>query len=235
MEIFGADWSRVSTRFEELRSNHWGEEYLTPAEIWNHLTSESRSAIRYSHTYWFHATRTFDPNVFRQGILPLQAVLDSIWDSLAALVNGRISAEQWNGFRAQIERGKFGMIPGQHEVKFDLEKGGPFGFLVLDRVFVDDHFLHMPEIVEAICEQYERCFPEALGSLFLQKTTPCIVKFRTDNFKPVYLIKALNYLWEQEHGLIPSFDSHACHNGEGIAVAPSQVVKIMYSITSVRF
>jgi hypothetical protein len=57
-------------------------------------------AVRFDAVCAFHGTRTLDPNGFlRDGVLPLGAMLDRLWDDLYGIAGGQVTATDWRAVR----------------------------------------------------------------------------------------------------------------------------------------
>ena len=91
------------------------------------------SGAFFSGVHWFHGARTLDRDRYRRdGLLPLPAMLDSLWDSLFELVREDVTRHDWNCLRSTIEGGGGGTWAADYRCKVDRAVGqpGPFGELV---------------------------------------------------------------------------------------------------------
>lgn len=141
--------------------------------------------VHFDGAYYFHGTRVLDPHAFlRDGIRPLGAMLDRLWDDLYGLCDEHVTPAQWQELRRDLE----GSTPTPlHEeqgarlyrLKFD-KPGlhGPYASLVRDLVVtpISGHhdYLKIPEIIEDIAG----CLGLGLQARFEAQAASCVVKFR---------------------------------------------------------
>ena len=157
--------------------------------------------LRFDGVYLFHGTRVMCPEAFlRDGILPLNAMLDQIWTSLHQLCAEQVPLQQWQALRQRLETGA--LAPGdnrqwagqyRHKVTQPVEQG-PFASVVRDLVIrpARNHhdYLGIPEIVREIA----RCVGLNLQARFKASSTSCIVKFRHNYVDEGTIAAALTYL-----------------------------------------
>ena len=165
--------------------------------------------LEYDLVYWFHLTRTFDPNEFKDGILPLGEAIDKIWDSLFTLVDGKITLDEWLNYRNNLENGNLGIdIESnqgfQYRTKIiDKFHWGPYGFLIKDHVLRDthtsNHYFNHPEIILHICYPFKRLHGYDLLDMYKKNSNPGIVKFQSHLTDSEYLGDALFYLYNLIH------------------------------------
>lgn len=133
---------------------------------------------------FFHGSRVVDPTVFsREGILPLNEVLERIWSSLFELVRERIDPGDWAAFRRSVEGDGGGNDGWLYRLKTaDAMHYGPQAQLVRE-VFLDasgtgsHDYLGCPEIVQDIARCFHAWHGIDLESLFRAGSIPVIVKF----------------------------------------------------------
>jgi len=203
---------------------HTGDELMVEM-----INTTFKRNIHIDVTYWFHLTRTFPSNKFEQGILPLNEGIDSIWTSLFDLVKRCFSGENWDKFRALFES-KWGKIPGDI-YKFRLnEGGGPYAVLIKEVAFKTEFhaFLEGPEFVENICSAFKEIHGYDLLKIYREHTKPCIVKFKEDGGKPIYVGAALMYLYSSLHGRKITTSSNSCFVGKGIKVPYENILKVEF-------
>jgi len=177
-------------------------EYLL-SEIVKRTSLESLS---FDCIHWFHLTRTVDDNDFKDGILPLGQCIDSIWDFLYALLDGKLSKQEWDDFRANQITSKKNHYSYLYCLKTcDSTHWGPYALLIRDTAFKPDElhnhdYFRVPEIVEDICIVLQERHGVDLLPVFAEKTRPCIVKFVDDNAKSYCLEAALYHLYHVRKG-----------------------------------
>lgn len=229
--------SRLESLFDDLDlDSFYRENPHYPIWADDHLFSEVTKICDptrpYDQTCWFHLTRTIEKNDFKDGILPLNRQIDSIWDFLYSLVEGKFSRRKWNEFRKNL-------LVGQSHDAFlykmktgDSMHWGPFAILVRDIAFraeeVSNHdYLRAPEIVEDICNCFSDLLDFNLLDAFMRKTKPCIVKFigppRDDCLRA-----ALFYLHNVRWNAGFSQDSNTCFNGQGSPIPANRILKIEF-------
>ncbi|MEV4845100.1 hypothetical protein AB0K20_18030 [Micromonospora matsumotoense] len=157
--------------------------------------------LRFDGAYYFHGSRVMQPTSFlRDGILPLDAMLDQIWASLYKLCAAEISPQQWLTLRRRLEEGPLEPNDNQHWARLYRHKvtarvdQGPFGSVIRDMVILpaEGHhdYLDIPEIVRDIAG-----FAGLdLDTRFRASTTSCVVKFRDDRVDEGHVAVALTYL-----------------------------------------
>lgn len=178
--------------------------------------------------HWFHATRGAPGTRFEEGLLPTSAVLDRVWGFLGQLASEWVTPAEWPDFRRNM-RG-----PGAQQYGWKRISGtdeGPFAFLVRRVIFQPEalynhDYLGVPEIVEDICLNFEETFGKPLRERFVETTRGCIVKFRSYAPRPDALGAALMYVDAVMREKALSVECNTCYLGEGVAVAPSDILKI---------
>lgn len=172
-----------------------------------------RVAVKTAHdaTCAFHVTRTDKPASFSQeGLLPLPKAIPKIWGFLSELGKVVVSDEEWKEFRRGVETAN----PCHYACLYRMKVGerghwGPWGFLIRDFALVKPgpgyhDYRRTPEVVEDICICFQEHFGHDLLSMFIERTVPCVVKFRTSEANRVYLSAALHYLYVMHHEEGPS-------------------------------
>ncbi len=190
--------------------------------------------IEYDNLCWFHLARVNDSkDILTKGILPLNEALESIWNQIITLINGRIAIDDI------LQMKHSSNISGHNEwlYKFktaDKEHFGPFAMLVREAAFNNKeignyNYLEMPEIVREIIIGIKKKYDLDLYDDYINSTESVIVKFNT----PVSLAKcshylgiALCYLYHRIKNEKFSSDSNMTYNGKGIGVLPKDIVSI---------
>ncbi|WP_322769053.1 hypothetical protein [Frankia sp. Cr1] len=160
-------------------------------------------SVRFDGSYYFHGTRTVDPeSFFRDGILPLGQMVDRLWSTLYDLVRNEVTEPEWRNFRAELERGAGGDGGWLYRFKTtDAFHHGPYAMLVRETHLhpgaVGNHdYLAVPEIVQDIAS----AFGGNLRETFSAASKRCIVKFRSQEVGKPALIAASWYLYSAIRG-----------------------------------
>jgi len=159
--------------------------------------------LRFEGAYFFHASRVIDPDSFRrEGIQPLEPMVDRLWDTLYELARDLFTEEGWRRFRANLEAGGGGEAGSDYREKVGNRlHHGPHGMLVRDTVLIPEatgshDYLAIPEIVEdiAVASGFD------LRERFEAAATSCIVKFRASRTSPVDVRAAFWYVYKGIRG-----------------------------------
>tara|TARA_R110000744_G_scaffold203548_1_gene322459 strand:+ start:62 stop:829 length:768 start_codon:yes stop_codon:yes gene_type:complete len=144
--------------------------------------------------YWFHNTRVTDKTDFKEGILPLDKMVDKVHNQ----INNFITDLNLTTSNKSLEESS--MIQRKLNSNYD---NGPWGFLIrnfaLEKVDGIHNYLSLPEIVEDIV-YYKYPFNQAQQILkeFKNATVPCIVKFKSSKeIHPEKLSSVINYLFHK--------------------------------------
>ncbi len=202
------------------------------------LKSRYNPSLEYDLTYWFHLTRTFDSNEFKEGLLPLNEIIDKIWDFLFTLTNGNLTNEEWNEYRNNLENGNYGFdITNNQAFHYNNKMNnnyhwGPYGFLIEDQVRKDSHtsdpYLNNPEIIRHICYPFKNLYGYDLSEVFKKNTRPCIVKFQSTNTDSKYIGDALHYLYNLTKDLEMSFHSNNTFDNKGKKIEKKDIISIKF-------
>ena len=112
---------------------------------------------------------------------------------------------------------------------------GPYAMLVRQSAFciaeMGNHdYLRMPEIIEDICNGYEKQFGKSILAEVSEALTPCIVKFEIrDDSARGFLEPALQYCWCKANDQRLNTGANACFDGQGKAVPSECIKKIEFS------
>jgi hypothetical protein len=75
-----------------------------PRELLEDLSRDVET-VSFDCAYYFHGTRAIDSDSFyRDGILPLDSMIDRLWAELFELVRDERTAEEWEAFRSDVMR-----------------------------------------------------------------------------------------------------------------------------------
>ena len=146
-------------------------------------------SIRYKSAYFFHFTRTYRSNKYKEGLLPTHLAINKLFGYLYKI--GNFKKKDFTVLKKSVLE--------HHEIKKKLKETGPWAMIIRDACFESDRignvdYLKVPEIVEDMCRI-------SLGYDVLEryklKTYPCIVKFKVDldyNMCERYFEAVLYYL-----------------------------------------
>jgi hypothetical protein len=191
-----------------------------------------RLAPRAGGVYFFHGTRAIDPRSFEHdGLRPLSAAVNEIWRSLFELVDGDMSASEWDAFRRLVEHDGGGDDGSTYRDKTRHEiHDGPHAEL-LREIYLDPpgcvhDYLRCPEIVQDI----SRCLESEVGidleDRFCRATRPYIVKFGDTDVPADALPAAINYLAARLRGdAIPPFAGGG-YVGRGRGIPAADIVEV---------
>lgn len=159
--------------------------------------------VKFDAAYYFHGTRVFRPHAFLEsGILPLGAILNSIWDDLYSLTGEEIALAIWGGLRQKLDGGAATSLDSHVLSLYRMKTAapfhhGPFGFLVREQSSssMNHDYLQIPEIVEDI----SRCLGLGLQQNFEDRAKSCIVKFVHTEVNTDVVESALLYVLAKVH------------------------------------
>lgn len=202
-----------------------------PEYLWHKIVGEDRQS---TGSYWYHLTRTADPDSFRSvGIQSLGQMIDQIWSLIFALIGDRQTLRDKTEFRERLTAGK---IRSDYAQLFGMKVNdplhwGPFGILVRELAFkskeVGAHdYFQAPEIIEDICVCHSEQFGGNLLGDFYEQSKPYIIKFRGHDDRPDALRAALMYLWTKIHGEPLGFNCSTGFCGYGARVEPELILDV---------
>jgi len=177
---------------------------------------------------WFHLTRTMKNNKFENGLLPLNKILDFIWETLFKIFRDTSHIERLERLRLE------GVNDRLYQLKTSYEYlGGPFGLLIKEIAFrelrIGNQFLDCPEIIEDICNGYEKKYNESIINIAKKALIPCIVKFKSSaRLGNDCTSAALYYLYKIDHKEELSIDCNTCFDGGGYLVPAKDIIKIEF-------
>jgi hypothetical protein len=157
--------------------------------------------VRFDGAYYFHGTRVLHPHDFvRDGIQPLGAMLDRLWNDLYGLCAGEVTSTKWRALRRELEGDTHTPLHDEdsawsYRLKFAAPTHqGPFASLVRDHTVApiggEHNYLQSPEIIEDIAGSVGL----GLQTLFEAQATSCVVKFRHRRVNQRTVEAALLYL-----------------------------------------
>ena len=66
------------------------------------IVGKDVSVPSYDRVCWFHLTRIHNESTFDAGILPLNEVIESIWNFLYSLIKDNFTINEWQSFRTNM-------------------------------------------------------------------------------------------------------------------------------------
>lgn len=204
------------------------------ALLLNMLKNKYDADITINQTYWFHLTRTLEASDWSKGILPLQMMIDKIWECLFVLVGNGFSKKEWLSFKKDVESSYNHHSAHLYRLKVAGEiHWGPYAMLIKDIAFradeVGNHdYLQIPEIVEDICTCFEDRYNDNLLLKYIKNTRPCIVKFISNGGKPTYIGNTLFFLYNSFHGLEMCMHCNSCFDNYGEPVSANSIKSIEF-------
>ncbi len=144
--------------------------------------------------YWFHNTRVADKTNFKEGILPLDKMVNKINKEMNNFITDLNLTTSTKSLKESS------MIQGKLKSNYDK---GPWGVLIrnsaLEKVDGIHNYLSIPEIVEDIVN-HKYSFNQAQQILkeYKKVTVPCIIKFKSSKeIHPERLSSVINYLFHK--------------------------------------
>jgi len=178
---------------------------------------------------WFHLTRVPLGTNFSEGILPLHLALEKIWQTIVSIVPDTRTKENLRTLQTM------GVPDNLYALKTQsLIHSGPHAMLVRESAFhaksMGNHdYLAFPEIIEDICNGYEKVFGEHIHEEVSTGLKPCIVKFEVAEEDGNQLITpVLFYCWYEVHNQELSLAANTCYVSEGITIPKGAIRKIEF-------
>ncbi|EEZ6118625.1 hypothetical protein OGQ40_003552 [Salmonella enterica subsp. enterica serovar Muenchen] len=196
-----------------------------------YVCRELGSPGKFSTAYWFHGTRTSADNTFESGLLPLNQTESLVMDMLVNLAPDAVVKEKlqaWN-FHAGVPDNLFRMRT-RNEMHW-----GPYGHLVREvhlhaRKLWQHNYLRLPELVEDVCNAYQKKYGQDLTEHYLKVLKPCIVCFRADiEYEKGALEAALSYGYTSVRELPPDSGALFGIDRHGISVSLGEIVNIEFT------
>lgn len=176
--------------------------------------------------YWFHLTRYINKNTFKNGLYPLDQMLDKLFNDLYFLVSEKIDYTDW--MRKDIGAKGENAIPYCTRLSDLSTYGGPHAFLIKEiGVTACSHFLRTPEIIEDIGSGVENVYGIPFTEEFIKRSKPMVVKFFSAPDRDIkdYLKSVFKYIYEGIRN--EEFDNETCfYNAHNEVVPKNQIVNI---------
>lgn len=199
------------------------------------VTERLRTTPQCDRVCWFHLTRTSTDARFDRGVEPLGQQLDALWNLLRSVSRLELSAAVWRRFRKSL-RSETSHSAYLYNLKTkDQLHWGPYAVLVRalafrPKDFFSHDYLGAPEIVEDICACFEARYGHDLLADFQSATTPCIVKFWSDQPRPDCVETAVYYVYCNFRRESYSLECNTCFDGHGQPIPPERILSIEYLV-----
>jgi hypothetical protein len=202
---------------DEYLAGLFESQFGRPVHVWDNIC-------------WFHLTRVSASTDFAEGILPLRLALEKIWRAV-------ISVQDDARKRAILERLRDTGVPDfQYKQKVGVTlHDGPCAMLVKESAFhsaaIGNHdYLQMPEIIEDICNGYERHTGERIFDGIANALKQCIVKFEdSDSADDRHLMRVvLYYCWSKCRNEELCHLANTCFDAQGKIIPRSAIRKIEF-------
>jgi hypothetical protein len=147
-------------------------------------------------TSWFHFTRVLPGTNFAEGILPLPLAKERVWEALIDIPSNPQTKCKLNDLREN------GVPDYQYTQKSSHSlDDGPFAMLIRELAFHPEaignwDYLALPELVDDICNGYEKKYGESIHEEISLGLRKCIVKFKsTERTEYDLIAPTLYYSW----------------------------------------
>jgi hypothetical protein len=182
---------------------------------------------------FFHGSRVLDPNGFRRdGILPLDRMIEPIWSELRSFTCDVCSDAEWSKFRRWVEDSGGGHGGFLYRLKTgDRMHFGPQALTVRQVLVEPDQtpshdYLGCPEIIEDIASCFETAHGVDLRTRFCDASHPVIVKFTSTNVWNGVLPTALWYVYDWLRDGELTSQAGGGFDGAGAPVSPDDVIEV---------
>lgn len=216
---------------DHIYQKHWQEIDIPSKEyLYNYVAEKFGNHRSLASVCWFHLTRTTEDNEFENGILPLGESLEFVWEMVLCIAKDK----QVRNNLALMKRS--GVSDYHYKTKSrDVLHWGPYGILVRDvahhsRELSQHDYLGMPEIVEDICNGYQKQFGTSILGLYEEALIPKIVKFKSSNRLDAGCLEAAIYFaYRYIRGLPPCRGAVTCFDGNGASIPPENILSVSVS------
>ncbi len=207
--------------FDVINETHY------PTYLFDQIVNEFGKPSKLTGINWFHLTRTIKGNNFNNGLLPLNSVINSIWDMIISVVDD-------NGIEKDIlDMKKNGFDSFHYNSKVNgKDHWGPYAMLVKDtsknaKLHANYDYLKMPEIIKDICSAYNGKSKNHLLNILEKALVPTIVKFFSDRYlKNSCINTALCYVDSNICRNEIDRNSVAYYDGNGKPVSGDNILKV---------
>lgn len=214
----------ISTHFE----SHWQDLPDFRDYLYSVTEQHFGSPLALDAVCWFHTTRVLPGTTFSEGILPLNAALPQLKARLIDAVEDASVKEQ---LRDVLTTG--GVADHHYFNKTNNSMHwGPFAILVREVAFCTEKlsqhdYLGMPEIIEDICNGFQKTSGVTLTDVFSTKLKPAIVKFTSaTHHEESCITTALCYVFSTIHEGALDSNSVYCFDGKNTLIPPQDILKV---------
>lgn len=201
---------------------------IDPQEVIGELVAERFGSPKIPDVvYWFHYTRVLPGTTFKEGLLPLDQVLEHIWDVLEHIfVSSPLLPRIRTSRRSQSATWMY-----RHKLSMPSDYG-PHGMLFGDlhenrRCFSLSNFLRVPEIIDDILGMFSSTDYEDAMNLVHHALVPCVVTFQAPSRYPTYIVHhALLYVNASLRG--ESLTYAYSYDGPSCVVPPEKIVRVRW-------
>jgi hypothetical protein len=214
---------------ESIYEANWRELPSPDEYLFDRVVENFCSPLTPERIAWFHLTRTTRLTNFLDGLLPLGEALPKVWKMLIELAPDQVTKRNLRAMQSD------GVEDFQYNYKApDKFHWGPYAVLVREVAFhsqdLGQHdYLGMPEIIEDICNGYNKHYGVSIFHVYEQQLHPCIVKFLGETtYLDGCLRAALSYGWSAAHRRRPTGDAIMCFDGNGSSIPSSDIISIEF-------
>lgn len=206
-----------------------GSNITVPPEtyLYQYAVAKLGTHVPLAKTVWLHCTRTHSDEQFSDGILPLNQAVDRVWQMVLSLAPDSKVRDRLIAWGSHSVPDRLYQLRTKNS-----EHWGPYGFLVKEvALHAEDlgqhDYLKMPELIEDICNAYQKEFGESIFRHYFTILTPKMVAFISDKGCSDNSIKAaLGYAYTTVRGLPPDWLAVTCIDCRGIVISPSQIIHV---------
>lgn len=231
-EGFSCDESTLSSTLRglDLESIYNNQRPDIPAEeyVYEYIVNNINEHQTLEGTYFFHFTRVEKETDFNEGILPLGLLEDRLWNMLLSLPYDDLTLANLKSMKTDNS------LDFQYQFKTgDKNMWGPFGMLIKESIYYADeiglhNYLDIPEIIEDICNSYEKKFGTSIIDVICKSLVPVTVKFISTQQSGNYIAYALCYAYNIVRELPPSSLSNFGFDGNGEGIPHSSIESVIY-------
>lgn len=214
----------IATHFEA----HWRELPDFKDYIYAIAVNSYGSPFPLDEVCWFHTTRVLPGTSFKEGIQPLNAALPGLKKRLVdALDDANVGDQLRRVFHSDGVADHHYFNKTQNSMHW-----GPYAILVKEVAFhatrLSQHdYLGMPEIIEDICNGFQKTSGIDLRPEFSEKLKPSIIKFiYANNHDESCIATALCYVYSSIQDGVPCTNSVTCFDGENNSIPPQDILKV---------
>jgi len=176
---------------------------------------------------WFHLTRALPDETFKEGILPLSKSLEKVWSVFYEVFR---DTKHYNNIKTL-------KVKGVDDFQYNLKSSsiihsGPYAMLVKEVAFdsknIGNHdYLRMPEIMEDICNGYQKKYGSSIFEELYKSLSPIIIKFISGKKIDESCVgAALHYAYQSNKLSNMSISSNTCFDGGNLIIPFDEILNI---------